>query len=52
MGAIIKPQTFKKAIEILNGSHLDYTTEQIESIVKSLYDLAEVEYSVLSKKNK
>jgi hypothetical protein len=43
-----KNQIYKKTERYLTARGLGYTPEQIEAIVKSLYELAEVDYQIVS----
>jgi len=43
-----KDQIYEKTERYLTARGLGYTPEQIEAIVKSLYDLAEVDYQIVS----
>lgn len=45
-----KDQIYKKTERYLIARGLGYTPEQIEAIVKSLYELAEVDYQIVSSK--
>ena len=45
-----KNQIYKKTERYLTARGLGYTPEQIEAIVKSLYELAEVDYQIISSK--
>ena len=45
-----KDQIYKKTERYLTARGLSYTPEQIEAIVKSLYELAEVDYQIVSSK--
>ena len=45
-----KDQIYGKTERYLTARGLGYTPEQIEAIVKSLYELAEVDYQIVSSK--
>ena len=43
-------QIYEKTERYLTARGLSYTPEQIEAIVKSMYELAEVDYQIVSSK--